>query len=447
MPPQEPQNKEKQRELFRVELERIIDMAHGLVKLSSQIRWEEFEGVLAHLYCEDNGRSASSTRLMVGLHYLKHTFDLSDEATLEQWVQNPYWQYFCGMKHFEHELPIHYSSMSRWRSKIAEAGAEKMLAESIAAGLRAKVIKVQQMERVNVDTTVQEKHIRFPTDARLYHRMRERLVKEALKEGIVLRQTYRFVGCKTLIRQSRYAHAQQFNRAKKMTLKLKTLLGRVVRDIRSKTTERSVRLEDFLELADRLLTQQRKDSHKLYSIHEPHVECISKGKIHKRYEFGCKVALATTSRGNWIVSASAVHGNPYDGHTLDHTVQQMKKLTGSVPQQIFCDLGYRGAQPIKESQIHVVPRKRRHLPRSLRLWMNRRAAIEPVFGHLKSDHRLERNRLKGKQGDQLNALLSASGFNIRKLLRAFFCPHWTCLFKSLFPKLIFNFQSSTFLPI
>lgn len=441
MPPQESPNKKSQADLFRSELEQIINLNHPLVKLSKQINWEELDQTFAPLFCEDNGRAACSSRLMVGLHYLKHTFDLSDEETLEQWVQNPYWQYFCGMKYFEHRLPAHYSSMSRWRQKIAEAGAEKMLAQIIEAGLKSKFIKPRQMERVNVDTTVQEKHIRFPTDARLYNRMRERLVKRAQKERVPLRQSYRYVGGKILMQQSRYAQVQQFKRASKMTGKLKTLLGRVVRDIRSKRTDPSKKLEYLLGLADRLLIQKREDSDKLYSVHEPHVECICKGKVHKRYEFGCKVSLATTSRGNWIVAASALHGNPYDGHTLEPTIQKMEQLCRRKPKMIFCDLGYRGTSKIKDSQVHIVPRKRRHLPPALRYWMNRRAAIEPVFGHLKSEHRLDRNRLKGKLGDQMNALLSACGWNIRKLLRAFLSPNQFSLLQTFFQT--FNLQLLT----
>ncbi len=431
MPPEESPNKKSQADLFRSELEQIIDLNHGLVKLSKQIDWEELDQTFTPLFCEDNGRAACSSRLMVGLHYLKHTYDLSDEGTLEQWLQNPYWQYFCGMKHFEHRLPIHYSSMSRWRQKIQEVGAEKMLAELIKVGLRSKMIGLKQLERVNVDTTVQEKHIRFPTDGRLYDRMRERLVKQSQKEGVGLRQSYRYVGPKILMRQSRYAQVQQFKRAAKMTGKLKTLLGRVVRDIRGKTVEPSSNLKSLLKLADRLLVQKREDSDKLYSVHEPHVECICKGKVHKRYEFGCKVSLATTSKGNWIVAASALHGNPYDGHTLEQTIQKMEHLCCRKPKMIFCDLGYRGTSPIKDSQIYVVPRKRRHLSGSLRHWMNRRAAIEPIFGHLKAEHRLDRNRLKGKLGDQMNALLSACGWNFRKLLKAFFSQNYLSLFLRL----------------
>jgi IS5 family transposase len=318
-----------------------------------------------------------------------------------------------------------------------------MLAESIQTGLRAGVIKPKMFERVNVDTTVEEKSIRFPTDARLYDRMREHLVKEAQKRGLTLRQTYRRVGRKILLRQSRYAHVQQFKRARKMTRHLRTLLGRVVRDIQRKV-EGKVQgvLKEKLELANKLLKQQRQDSKKIYSIHEPHVECICKGKIHKRYEFGCKVSVVSTSRGNWILTSQALHGNPYDGKTLVSSLQQAQRVCGSIPKQAFCDLGYRGHEKAEDTTIEVVPRKRKHLGRSLRHWMNRRAAIEPIIGHLKADHRFERNRLKGKLGDQLNALLSACGFNFRKLMRAFFCTNWNSFFQSL--RFSFNIQLSSF---
>lgn len=413
-----------QRDLFRIELQYLVDRRHPLVQLADQIQWSEFDSVFAPLFCADNGRAACPVRLMVGLHYLKHTFDLSDEDTVAQWVENPYWQYFCGGKFFEHRLPIDPSSMSRWRGRLQEAGVETMLAELIATGLRSGAIRPSMLERINVDTTVQEKFIRFPTDARLYDRMRERLVTAAQRRGIGLRQSYTRVGRWTLTRQQRYASAQQFRRARRMTKRLRTLLGRVVRDIERKATRRDGELTELLQRARRLLAQQRQDREKLYSVHAPEVECLAKGKVQKRYEFGCKVSVASTSRGNWIVGARALHGNPYDGHTLGGALQQVERLSGQKPQTAFVDLGYRGHGVDGESVIQVVPRKRRHLARSLRQWMNRRAAIEPLIGHLKSDHRMERNRLKGRVGDQLNAVLSACGFNLRKLLRAFFCPDW-----------------------
>ena len=424
MNPKTSAHTDPQRDLFRIELQHLVDRHHPLVQLADQIQWSEFDATFTPLFCADNGRAACPVRLMVGLHYLKHTFDLSDEDTVAQWVENPYWQYFCGGKFFEHRLPIDPSSMSRWRGRLKETGVEQMLAELIATGLRRGAIRPTMLERVNVDTTVQEKFIRFPTDARLYDRMRERLVRAAQQRGIGLRQSYTRVGRWTLTSQQRYASAQQFRRARRMTKRLHTLLGRVVRDIERKTCDRDAALGELLTRARRLLAQQRQDREKLYSVHAPEVECLAKGKVQKRYEFGCKVSVVSTSRGNWIVGARALHGNPYDGHTLGEALQQVERLSGQKPQTTFVDLGYRGHGVEGKSEIHVVPRKRRHLAKSLRRWMNRRAAIEPVIGHLKSDHRMERNRLKGRAGDQLNALLSACGFNLRKLLRAFFCLDW-----------------------
>ena len=432
MNPKASAHTDPQRDLFRIELQHLVDHRHPLVQLADQIQWAEFDVAFAPLFCADNGRTACPVRLMVGLHYLKHTFDLSDEDTVAQWVENPYWQYFCGGKFFEHQLPIDPSSMSRWRGRLKEAGVETMLAELIATGLRSGAIRPSMLERVNVDTTVQEKFIRFPTDARLYDRMRERLVTVAQRRGIVLRQSYTRVGRWTLTSQQRYASAQQFRRARRMTKRLHTLLGRVVRDIQRKTTQYDGELMELLQRAERLLAQQRQDREKLYSVHAPEVECLAKGKVQKRYEFGCKVSVTSTSRGNWIVGARALHGNPYDGHTLAGALQQVERLSGQKPQTVFVDLGYRGHGVEAASTIHVVPRKRRHLARSLRRWMNRRAAIEPVIGHLKSEHRMERNRLKGRVGDQLNAVLSACGFNLRKLLRAFFCLDWLEGFRCFF---------------
>ena len=261
------------------------------------------------------------------------------------------------------------------RGRLKEADVETMLAELIATGLRSGAIRPSMLERVNVDTSVQEKFIRFPTDARLYNRMRGRLVTAAQRRGIALRQSYTWVGRWTLTSQQRYASAQQFRRAWRMTKRLYTLLGLVVCDIQRKTTQRDGVLTELLERAQRLLAQQRTGREKLYSVHASEVECLAKGKVQKRYELGCKVSVASTSRGNWIVGARALHGNPYDGHTLGEALQQIQRLSGQKPQTAFVDLGYRGHGVEAEATIHVVPRKRRHLAKSLRRWMNRRAAI------------------------------------------------------------------------
>jgi transposase, IS5 family len=312
---------------------------------------------------------------MVSLHYLKYTHDLSDEAVLAGWVENPYWQYLSGMEYFSHEMPIDPSSMSRWRSRVGEAGAGELLKETIEAGLRLKIIKPSELRRVNVDTTVQEKHIRFPTDPRLYDRMRQRLVAAAQREGLKLRHSYVRVGKRLLAQQSRYAHAKQWRRARGCTRKLRTILGRVIRDIERKALEPGEDLRGLLALARRLYRQKRHDKGKLYSVHAPEVECISKGKAHKRYEFGSKVALAVSSKGGWVLAAQALEGNPYDGHTLQSTMDRIVATNGTEPEHVYCDMGYRGHDYEGECKVHVGCRKRGSIAkRSLWHWMRRRAA-------------------------------------------------------------------------
>jgi len=408
-----------QGDFFKVLLVDIINPQHPLVKLSQAIDWSHFAEVLGELYCEDDGRPAKPIRLMVGLQYLKYTSNMSDAETLARWLENPYWQYFCGGVHFEHELPIESSLMTIFRQRLEEAGVEEMLAETIRAGLRKKLIRKSEVERVNVDTTVQEKAIRFPTDARLYDRMREHLVRQARAEGVELRQSYCRVGKRALRKQSGYARARQFKRAARQARKLKTMLGRVLRDIIRKHPSPSPVLQQELAKTERLLAQKRNDKHKLYSIHEPQVECIAKGKAHKRYEFGCKVGFTTSAKGNWILGAQAFHDNPYDGHTLAASLEQTERLTGVKLKQATADLGYRGHLYEGECKVLIANRYRKKIPKSVRYWWKRRSAIEPVIGHAKEEHRLNRNRLKGVEGDRVNAVLAACGFNMRKLLRQF----------------------------
>ncbi len=417
MKPKQSPHKDKQRDLFRPELTKIIDPGHGLVKLAKAVNWARMDDVFGKTYCADNGRPGVSTRLMVSLHYLKYTYNLSDDDVVATWVENPYWQYLSGMKFFEHSPPIDSSSMTRWRKRIGEAGAEELLKETIATGLRLKAIKAYQLKRVNVDTTVQEKDIRFPTDARLYDRARQKLVDAAKERNVKIRQNYNRNSKKLLAQQSRYAHARQMKRAKRCTRTLKTYLGRVIRDIERNCAKPDFQLQSLLKVSTRILNQQRHDKNKIYSVHEPGVECISKGKAHKRYEFGCKVSVAATSRGGWFVGAKAIHGNPYDGHTLKGALRQINRIA-KLPEHVFVDMGYRGHGYTGKVNIHVDKRRRGRTAKSLWRWMKRRAAVEPGIGHLKHEHRMDRNRLKGSLGDRINAILSAAGMNFHKLQKA-----------------------------
>jgi IS5 family transposase len=237
-------------------------------------------------------------------------------------------------------------------------------------------------------------------------------------EGLKLRQSYVRVGKRLLAQQSRYAHAKQWRRARGCTRKLRTILGRVIRDIERKALEPGEDLRGLLALARRLYRQKRHDKGKLYSVHAPEVECISKGKAHKRYEFGSKVALAVSSKGGWVLAAQALEGNPYDGHTLQSTMDRIVATSGTEPEHVYCDMGYRGHDYEGECKVHVGRRKRGSIAKSLWRWMRRRAAIEPSIGHLKEDRRMERCRLKGAAGDKVNAVLSAAAMNFSKLLAA-----------------------------
>lgn len=416
-------------DLFRSSLEQILDRSHPLYVLANKIDWERFEQSFGALFAQKHGRPALPTRLVVGLHYLKHAYNESDESVVARFLENPYWQYFCGFTHFQHELPIDPSSMTRWRKRLGPGKLEELLMVTIQTAKEEKLLTERHVERVNVDTTVQEKAIAFPTDARLYHKARRVLVRVAKKMGINLRRSYERTGKKVFLRQGRYASAGQYNRAKKETKKLKTMLGCVIRDIQRKCSASEGRLAKVLNIANAIFDQQRSDTNKVYSVHAPEVECIAKGKVHKKYEFGCKVSMVSSSRDNWILAIDALHGNPFDGHTLKGALQQVKQITGWQPLHAYCDKGYRGAaKEITDTEVHLSGKKKKSMKASLWKWFARRSAIEPIFGHLKSDHRLERNHLQGKDGDRMNAILSGCGFNLRKLLRAFFLPIFQWLF-------------------
>jgi IS5 family transposase len=310
--------------------------------------------------------------LVVGLHYLKHAYNESDESVVAGLLENPYWQYFCGFKQFQHELPIDPSSLTRWRKRLGPDKIEELLSATIDTAKEEKLLTRKHVERVNVDTTVQEKAIAFPTDARLYHKVRRVLVKAAKKMHIDLRQNYERTSKKVFLKQGRYASAGQHKRAKKETKKLKTILGCVIRDILRKCSKPEGRFAKALQIAQDIFNQKRSDTNKVYSVHAPEVECIAKGKVHKKYEFGCKVSMVSSSKDNWILAIDAVHGNPFDGHTLKDSLRQVKQLTGFQPLHAYCDRGYRGAaKEITDTEVHLSGKKKKSMKASIWKWYAR----------------------------------------------------------------------------
>ncbi|VAW76277.1 Mobile element protein [hydrothermal vent metagenome] len=417
---------DRQDDLFRPRLENIIDPRHELVKLALIIDWDGLESDLSRFYCSDNGRPAGSIRLMTGLCFLKDIKGLSDEEVCAAWCENPYFQHFCGETFFQHRFPVEPPSLSIFRGRIGEAGMERLLEETIKAGLQSGVISQRDLSHVTVDTTVQEKAVHFPTDVRLCHRARETLVTLAKEQDIPLRQSYSRKGKQAQFMANRYMAARQTKRARKKIKEVRNYLGRVMRNIRS-AAERgqmlSPTLEEALGKAEIIYNQtlNPKSKTKLYSWHAPEVECIAKGKAHKKYEFGCKASYATTNKGNFIIGAMALHGKPYDGHTLKGVLSQITQLTGIKPREVQADLGYRG-HGIKDDDMEIIlARRKRGITPAIKKRMKRRNAIEPVIGHCKNDRKIgPRNWLKGRIGDKINAISMAIGFNMRKILRKIF---------------------------
>ena len=415
---------ERQKELFRPALDRIIDMGHALVRLAGEIDWGFLERRFGSVYCPGPGQPPLPARLIAGLFILKHMHSLSDEALCARWIENPYYQFFCGEAVFRHELPFDRSSLTRWRHRLGEEQLAALIQESLSVAHKTGALATKDLERVAVDTTVQPKAVAHPTDARLMHKALEKLVALAKRNGVPLRQSYVRLAKRAAIMMGRYSHAHQFKRAKRELRFLRTRLGRVIRDIGRRIEGDEAlraRFEPLLALARKVRLQDRRDrGPKVYALHAPEVECIGKGKAKAPYEFGCKVSVATPvtapKGGQFVLDAKALHGNPFDGHTLRTAVAGVEDMTGVEVRRIHVDKGYRGHNYPNKFRVWISGQVRR-TTRALRREMKRRAAVEPVIGHLKAEHRMDRNYLKGRAGDRANAVLAAAGYNFSLLLR------------------------------
>jgi transposase, IS5 family len=404
-------------DLYRSRLDQILDHRHELFRLAALIDWDGFDQAFGRFH-RPLGRPAKPTRLMAGLSYLQHTFNLSDEAVVQRWIENPYWQWFCGCEYFQHQLPCDPSSLTRWRKRLGPEGLEKLLAETIQAGLESGAVRPSSLKRISVDTTVQPKAITHPTDAKLYLKALLALVRQAKRHGLKLRQAHTRLAKRAVVQVGRYAHARQMRRMRRELKRLKTYLGRVYRDVARKVAGDdglSRRFAPLLGLTERLLGQERTSKNKLYSLHAPEVVCIAKGKAHRPYEFGSKVAVAVTNREGFVLASKALEGNPYDGHTLSTTMDQVAAMTDVEPSRIYVDQGYRGHDYAKTERVFIT-RQRRGLTPTIKRELKRRSAIEAMIGHMKADGRLGRNHLLGAAGDAVNALLVAAGHNLRLIL-------------------------------
>jgi len=432
---------DRQKDLLRPALEEIIDLGHPLARLGRAIDWTFLDGRFASVCAPGAGQPGLPTRLVAGLFILKHMHDLSDEVLCARWLENPYYQYFCGELSFCHQLPFDRSSLTHWRQRLGEEQLVALLQESLSVAHKTGALATKDLERVVVDTTVQPKAIAHPTDARLCHRALEKLVDLAQRHDVPLRQSYRRVAKRAAIMVGRYTHAHQFTRARRALKFLRTRLGRVIRDIRRKiegNAELEERFANLLALAVRVRFQDhRQRGPKIYALHAPEVECIGKGKARAPYEFGCKVSIATPATkpkgGQFVLHAKTLHGNPFDGHTLGPVIADLEKLTGVETRRIHVDKGYRGHNHTEKFRVWISGQVRR-VTKPIRREMKRRAAVEPVIGHTKAEHRMGRNYLKGREGDRINAVLAAAGYNFGLLLR-WLARLLRALFQALFTAL------------
>lgn len=453
-------------DFFRSRLDQMIDLRHPLAVLSTRLPWALIEAEVApklthqakpgkRLVGEDlagtfngefgggispAGRPRLPIRLMVSLLYLKNSFNLSDEELVERWAENVQWQFFSGMDYYEPRLPCDATQIGRFRRLLGEDGLEQLLKATIECAVQIKAVRPADLERVIVDSTVQSKAIAHPVDSRLLEIARHKVVSAARRAGIACKQTYAKEGRALRRKAGGYAHAKQFKRLRRTVKRQRTILGVVIREVQRKlgADQAAVAaggapanepgwptaladLAMWLQRAERIRTQQRDTKNKLYALHAPEVECICKGKARNPYEFGVKVSLVVTHRQGLMVGARSFPGNPYDGHVLSAQLEQTTNLLqdlGRSPRQVVVDLGYRGVDEDNPG-VQIIHRgKYKSLTDYEKRLLKRRQAIEPLIGHTKADHRMDRCWLQGATGDALHALACAAGYNIRWLLRA-----------------------------
>jgi len=406
-----------QLEMFKTVLTSFIHPEHELCLLAKKIDWNYLEKEFAPLYGKV-GRPSVPIRTIVGLLLLKQMYNLGDETVLERYLENPYWQHFCGEIYFQYNLPFDPSDFVHFRHRIGPEGMKKIFKQSL--DLFDKDFIRKEVKEVRVDTTVQEKNITFPTDRKLTEKVIDYCKRIAKKESIKLKRTYgREI--RKLKHQLRFARKpKNLKKLKRAQVKLHRIVFKIYRDLGNQLNPIPKSYMETFNVLYRVLTQKRDDSNKVYSIHEPGVLCIAKGKEHKQYEFGNKSSFAYTRKSGIIVGAMAVEGNVYDGHTLKPQLEQVKELTGGRIKKAIVDRGYKIKGSIGSIEI-VMPKMLRkesyYLKKKREERCRSRAGIEGLISHLKHDHRMLRNYLKGAAGDQINTLLTAAAYNMMKWMR------------------------------
>jgi IS5 family transposase len=424
-----------QREMFRPMLEDFIDTRHELVLLAKAIDWSYFEKEFSSYYSA-KGRPSVPIRMMVGCLLLKHLYNLGDERIPEYWIRDAYFQYFCGGVFFEHKFPFDPSDFVHFRNRVGEAGIEKIFAYSVK--LHSNEVP-KKSKFVLSDTTVQENNTTFPTDAKLCKKVIDKCNKIADTEGIKQRQRYTRESKQLLRDTFNGKHPKRAKKAKKAKKRLKTIAAKQVRELKRKMTAEQLKThKNELEKYEKAITQTKTDKDKIYSLNKPFTKCIAKGKPHKQYEFGNKVGLITNGKkGKKIILAiKAFLENPFDGHTIAPLFNQMKTNELNLPEELTYDRGGKGKTEIDGVKILIPsPPKKNDTPYQKQQKRNKfraRAGIEPIIGHLKTDFRMAQNYLNGEKGIQINALMAATAWNLKKKMEELKAKFLCLIFRLFF---------------
>lgn len=386
---------------------------HPLYILANKIDWSVFENSFKKHYSSTMGKPSKPIRLMVALLILKYVRNLSDESVVEQWAENSYYQYFSGEHSFVPGIPCVPTELVAFRHRIGEEGMELILKESIRVN---EPPESNGGSTLSLDTTVQEKNITYPTDDKLYKKIIKACWKIADKEGVNLRQPYNRVLKKLSTRQRFRKNKNGAKKARAASKAIKSIAGRLVRELGRKLPLDALgHYLPRLKIYQKVLGQKKGDSNKIYSLHEPDTKCYSKGKEHKKFEFGSKASVLVDQSTGIIVGAYNFTQTLHDSKTVPDALEQYERLTGKEASEVFVDRGYRGITNYKQTKIHV-PKPQKNITKSKRKKHSIRAAIEPIIGHLKTDYRLGRNFLKGITGDNINIILAAAAMNFKRAM-------------------------------
>ena len=398
-----------------------LDATHPLLSLGEAFDWASLEASFSPLY-SGKGRAAKPIRLMCGLLMLKQLYDLSDESVVDQWQMNPYFQVFCGATEFQTSAPCHATELVKFRQRIGTEGVKQLFGLSVA--LHGKVA---EESTVLVDTTVQEKAITYPTDSKLLIKIINRLNKLAKVHAVQQRRTFVKETKSLRLACRHFRHVKRRSKARKALKRLRTIAGVLMRELQRKLPEAVLEQEvQHFALYKRVIEQRPKDKNKVYSLHESDVYCVGKGKDHKAYEYGRKASIVSAKESNIIVGVASHDEHEHDSKTLKAALESASEHRAKPIKLAVVDRGYRGAKKHIPNDIEILlpspPLKRdnAYQRQKKRILCRRRAAIEPIIGHLKHDYRLSRNWLKGSHGDAINLHMAACAWNLRKWMVAFF---------------------------